>query len=86
MELAACHTSGPRCPCLCRFLVLVLQQGGKGGGARPSSAQKAASAAAAAAGGGGAAGGGADGLLFWSPRWKPTGQEGENYYLGVVPK
>lgn len=60
-------------------LVLVLQQSGGGGGARSSSAQEAAST-------GGGDGDGADGLLFWSPRWQPTGLEGENYYFGVVPK
>eukprot|EP00903_Cladosiphon_okamuranus_P011700 g11004.t2 len=48
-------------------------------GAPPSSAHEAGSSTAHD-------GGGADGLLFWSPYWQPTGLEGEDYYLDVVPK
>lgn len=72
---------------LCKYTTAgayYLQQGGGGGGggggARSSSAHEATSSTS----GGGSSG--VDGLLFWSPRWQPTGLEGENYFLGVVPK
>lgn len=65
------------------------QSGGGDGGAPPTSAAPSSAApedaeSSKSDGEGGEEGG--KGLLFWGPAANPTGLEGEDYFLGVVPR